>query len=118
MAFLPFQEINIQDAILEFLSLIAYVFLLIMIFYARRKNKIFASKGFPLMILAIIMGVVGAFMDFFTEFYWFDDINNYIIFKTVLSTLQIASLGTFALSLLLVFMFTRFMLGEEEQQDE
>ncbi|MHA1803932.1 MAG: hypothetical protein ACTSU4_05300 [Promethearchaeota archaeon] len=118
MTFLPLEEINIQDAVLEFLSLIAYIFLFVMVFYARKKNKIFASKGFPLMVLAIIMGIIGAFMDFFTEFYWFDDINNYIIFKTAFSTLQITSLGIFALSLLLVFMFTKFMLGEEEQQVE
>ncbi len=113
MAFLAPSDINVQDAFLEAMSIVAYIFLLIMIFYARKKNKIFASKGFPVMIFAVLLGVLSAFMDFFTELYWFDEIEHYRIFKSIMSSLQIASLLIFALSLVLVFRFTKFMMGEE-----
>ncbi|MHA1491657.1 MAG: hypothetical protein ACTSRI_18630 [Promethearchaeota archaeon] len=113
MAFLAPSDINLQDAFLEAMSLIAYIFLFIMIFYARKKNKIFASKGFAVLILAVVLGVISAFMDFFTELYWFDEIEQYTIFKSIMSSLQIASLIIFALSLVLVFRFTKFMMGED-----
>ncbi|WP_371804387.1 hypothetical protein [Candidatus Lokiarchaeum ossiferum] len=106
----PAPEINWLDAILEGLSLLGFVFILVMAFYAKKKNKIFASKGFPLMILAISMGLISAFMDLISEFYWMD---NYELFKSVMSILLIVGFSLFALSLILVFKFTQFMMGEE-----
>ena len=52
-----------------------------MLFYAKKKNKIFASKGFPIMVIALLLGVTSAFMDFFSEIYWFDTFEQFQIFK-------------------------------------
>lgn len=113
MGFLTLEQVNLQDVVLEGVSFLAYIFFFVMILYARRKNKIFASKSFSIMILALILGICSAFMDFFTELYWFENYNNYLLFKSLISGLQIASLLIFAISLLLVFRFTKFMLGED-----
>ena len=113
MGFLPLSEVNVLDAFFEGLSLVAYVFVLVMLFYARKKNKIFGTKGFPVMILALLLGVVSAGMDFFTELYWFDEYQSYLLFKSLIAIFQIASLIIFGVSLLLVFRFTRLMLGED-----
>ena len=106
----PSTSISTSDVILEGLSLVGYVFILFMAFYARKKNKIFASKGFPFMILAILLGTISAFMDLFSEFFWMD---HYEIYKLVMSILMISGMVLFAVSLILVFRFTRFMMGEE-----
>ncbi len=96
-------EIDILDAVLQAIVFIAFVFVLIVLFYAKKKNKIFASKWFLVMVLAIVMGVVSVFMDFFTELYLFDDDVLFDTYKLIMVILQIASLEIFALSLVLLF---------------
>jgi len=111
MVFLsPIDEINLSDAILEGLALIAYLFVLVMAFYAKKNNKIFASKGFLVLISGIVLGIISAGMDFFTEFYWID---NYEPYKLTLVVFQIVGLLLFAISLMILFNFTKFLLGEE-----
>jgi len=114
MGFIAIDQIDHLDVILESLAVIAYIFVVLMVFYAKKRNKIFASKGFPVMVIAIILGLISAFMDLFTELYWFDTFEQYNVFKTLIASLQIASLVIFALSLLLVFKFTKFLMGEED----
>ena len=104
---------ELRDMFLELLAIVGYAFVLIMVFYARKKNKIFASKGFPVMVIALLLGTTSAFMDFFSEIYWFDTLEIFLRFKFVYLILQIASLALFALSLILVFKFTKFMMGED-----
>jgi len=106
----PIDEINLSDAILEGLALFAYLFVLVMAFYAKRNNKIFASKGFLVLISGIVLGTLSAGMDFFTEFYWID---NYEPYKLTLVIFQIVGLLLFAISLMILFRFTKFLLGEE-----
>ncbi len=106
----PAENIDFLDVFLEGLSLLGFVFIIIMAFYARKKNKIFASKGFSVMIFAILLGTVSTFMDVLSELYWFD---NYEIYKLTMSILLIAGFSLFAISLILVFKFTQFMMGEE-----
>ncbi len=112
MGFLTIDQIDLLDVFLEGLAVVAYIFVLLMVFYAKRKNKIFASKGFPIMVLAILLGLVSASMDLFTELYWFDTFEQYQLFKSLIAGLQIASLVIFAISLLVVFKFTTYMMGE------
>ena len=76
MGFLTLDQIDLVDALLESLAVIAYLFVILMVFYAKRKNKIFASKGFPIMVIAIIIGLLASAMDFFTELYWFDSLEH------------------------------------------
>ena len=102
---------NILDIILEGLSVIAYIFILFMAFYAIKRNPIFKSKGFPVLIFGIAFGLVAAFMDFYSEFFWFEE--NYSLFKTAMTIFQIASLVIFGFAMFLVFKFTTFMMGEE-----
>ena len=111
--FLPFEDINLTDFLLESIAVIGYLFVLLMVFYAKRRNKIFASKGFPILVLAIILSFTSAGMDLFTEIYWFNTFEQYNVFKLTISILRITSLVIFALSLLLVFKFTKFLMGEE-----
>ena len=106
----PIEDINLSDAILEGLALIAYLFVLLMAFYAKKKNKIFASKGFLILISGIVLGIISAGMDFFTEFYWID---NYEQYKLTLVVFQIVGLLLFAISLMILFNFTKFLMGEE-----
>ena len=103
VGYLPTAEIDILDAVLEAIVLIMFVFVLIMLFYAKKKNKIFASKWFLVMVLAIVMGIVSVFMDFFTELYLFDDELQFDIYRLIMVLLQIACLEVFALSLVLLF---------------
>ncbi len=113
MGFLTLDQINLLDVFLEAIAVVAYVFVLLMIFYAKNKNKIFASKSFPVLVLAILLGLISGIMDLFTELYWFDTFEQYQVFKLIISGLQIASLVIFAMSLLLVFKFTKYMMGED-----
>ena len=106
----PLDEIDLSDAILEGLALVAFLFVLLMVFYAKKKNKIFASKGFLILITGIILGTLSAFMDFLTEFYWID---NYEAYKLTMVVFQIVGLLLFAISLMILFNFTKFLLGEE-----
>ena len=104
---------DIRDVFLEALAIGGYAFVLIMLFYAKKRNKIFASKGFPVMVIALLFGITSAFMDFFSEIYWFDTFEQFQVFKMIYLILQIISLGLFAFSLILVFKFTRYMMGED-----
>ena len=113
MGFLPLDQIDLLDAFLESLAILGYIFVILMIFYAKRKNKIFASKGFPIMVIAIILGLLASAMDLFTELYWFDTFEEYNVFKSVIAGLKISSLIIFAFSLLILFKFTKFMMGED-----
>ncbi|MFX0098614.1 MAG: hypothetical protein ACFFCS_03465 [Candidatus Hodarchaeota archaeon] len=111
LEFVPIR--NPLDAFLEAMAIVGYAFVLVMLFHVKKKNKIFASKGFPLMVVALLLGVASAIMDFFTEIYWIKPDEAYQLFKLTYLILQIASLGLFAVSLILVFRFTRFMMGED-----
>lgn len=106
---IPLGDINLQDAVLELLAFVAHVFILGTALYARKKNKIFASKGFVALSVAIALGIAAAFMDFLTELYWIDA---YDLYKSFMSVLQVAGLVLFAVSLILVFRFTKFLMGE------
>ena len=111
MILLLFAEVDILDAILEGLTVLAYIFVLFMVLKAKRNNKIFASKGFPLLLLAIGLGTIAGGMDLFNEFFWIE--NNYEIFKLFMEFTKITGLLLFAISLLVVFRFTKFLMGEE-----
>ena len=110
--FSPIDEIDIVDVILEGFALIAFLFVLLMVLYARKNNKIFASKGFLVLISGIVLGILSALMDFLTEFYWIEN-NNYQEYKLTMVVLQIVSLLLFAISLMILFSFTKFLLGED-----
>lgn len=111
LAFTPVD--NIWDLILEGLSVLGYIFVLIMAFNAKKKNKIFAAKPFPIIVIAIIIGLISAIMDVCTEFLW---INRYSLYKTTFGILQIASLLLFAIGIILLFRFTTFLLGENQEK--
>ena len=111
MILLLFAEVDILDAFLEGLTVVAYIFVLFMVMKAKRNNKIFATKSYPLLILAIGLGMVAGLMDLFNEFFWIE--NNYHIFKFFMEFSKIASLLIFAISLLTVFRFTTFLMGDE-----
>ena len=104
-------DFDFIDIVLEGLSVIAYIFILFMAFYANSRNPIFKSKGFPVLIFGIGFGLISALMDFYTEFFWIEE--NYDLFKSVMVSFQIASLVIFGFAMYLVFRFTTFMLGEE-----
>lgn len=106
-----FKDIDFDDVILEGLALVAYLFVLLMVFYAKKNNKIFASKGFLVLISGIILGTISAFMNFLSEFYW---IEPYEVYKLTFVILQIVGLFLFAISLMILFRFTKFLLGDED----
>ncbi len=110
--FTPIDEIDITDAILEGFAVIAFLFVLFMVFYAKKNNKIFASKGFLVLIIGIILGTLSVIMDFLTEFYWIEKIY-YQIYKSIVAIFQIVGLLFFAISLMILFSFTKFLLGED-----
>lgn len=103
-------EIDPLDLILEALSILGYLFILFMVFYANKQNPIFKSKGFPVLVFGVVLGLIAAFMDFITEIIWIE--NNYEAFKFVMTIFQIGGLLLFSISLYLVFRFTEFMMGE------
>ena len=109
------KDISFADAILEGLALVAFLFVLLMAFYAKKNNKIFASKGFLVLISGIILGTLSAFMNFLTEFYWID---NYEVFKLIMVIFQIVGLLLFAISLMILFSFTKFLLGEDVKKSD
>ena len=111
MILLSLAEVDVLDAILEGLTVLAYIFVLFMVMKAKRNNKIFASKGYPLLILAVGLGGIAGGMDLFSEFFWIE--NNYEIFKFFMEFSKIAGLLLFAISLLVVLKFTTFLMGDE-----
>nr|QEE15090.1 hypothetical protein DSAG12_00913 [Candidatus Prometheoarchaeum syntrophicum] len=111
----PLEDIDILDAILEGLALFAYLFVLLMAFYAKKNNRIFASKGFLVLISGIVLGTLSAGLDFFTEFYWID---NYEPYKLTLVIFQIVGLLLFAISLMILFRFTKFLMGEDGKNSD
>ena len=112
--FTPIDEIDITDVILEGLALFAFLFVLLMAFYAKKNNKIFESKGFPVLITGIVLGTFSAFMDLMSEFYWMDQ-KFYEFYKLTMAVFQIVGLLLFAISLMILFRFTKFLLGEDSQ---
>ncbi len=115
--FSPIDEIDVVDAILEGFALIAFLFVLLMVFYAKKNNKIFGSKGFLVLITGIVLGTFSALMDFLSEFYWIDE-NYYERYKLTMAVLQIVGLLLFAISLMILFSFTKLLLGEEVKNSD
>lgn len=115
--FTPIDEIDLTDVILEGFALIAFIFVLLMVFYAKKNNKIFASKGFLVLISGIVLGIISALMDFLTEFYWIGN-NNYQAYKLTMAVFQIVSLLLYAISLMILFSFTKFLLGEDVKNSD
>jgi hypothetical protein len=113
---ITWENIDFQDLILESLSLIGYIFVLIMTFNAKKRNKIFAAKPFPILVIAIILGLISAFMDVLSELLWFNNVSHYNIFKSSIGFMQIASLLLFAMGILLLFRFTSFLLGDDQEK--
>ena len=113
--FTPIAEIDIIDAILEGLALFAFLFVLLMALYAKKNNKIFESKGFPVLITGIVLGTFSAFMDLMSEFYWINNNDYYEVYKLTMAVFQIVGLLLFAISLMILFRFTKFLLGEDSQ---
>jgi hypothetical protein len=111
----PFEEIDLADVILEGLALIAYLFVLVMAIYAKKNNKIFASKGFLILISGIVLGVLSAGMNVFSEFYFIDA---YQAYKLTMVVFQIVGLLLFAISLMILFRFTKFLLGEDVKNSD
>ena len=115
--FTPINQIDLIDVILEGLAPIAFIFVLVMAFYAKKNNKIFASKGFPVLITGIILGTISVIMDFLTEFYWIEEVY-YQIYKSIVAIFQILGLLLFAISLMILFHFTKFLLGEDVKNSD
>ena len=115
--FTPINEIDIVDAILEGLALVAFIFVLVMVLFAKKNNKIFASKGFMVLITGIVLGTFSALMDFLSEFYWIDE-NYYERYKLTMVIFQIVGLLLFAISLMILFSFTQFLLGEDVKNSD
>jgi hypothetical protein len=111
---LSFSELDVLDMILEGLTLVAYIFVFIMILYAKKKNQIFGAKPFPLLMGAVGMGLFSGLMDFSSEFIWFDKSAHYDIYKSIMQILKITSLVIFAIAMLLLFRFQKFLMGEDE----
>jgi len=116
--FSPIDEIDITDVILEGLALVAFLFVLLMAFYAKKNNKIFESKGFPVLISGIVLGTFSAFMDFLSEFYWINNNDYYEVYKLIMAVFQIVGLLLFAISLMILFSFTKFLLGEDVKNSD
>lgn len=115
--FTPIDGIDITDVILEGFALIAFLFVLLMVFYAKKNNKIFASKGFLILITGIVLGTLSALMDFLTEFCWIENIY-YQVYKLTMAIFQIVGLLFFAISLMILFSFTKFLLGEDVKNSD
>jgi len=111
LQFVAFEDI--PDVLFEGLTVVGYMFVLVMAIYAQKKNRIFASKGFPLLVFAIGLGLVSSAMDFISEFVF---INNYEIFKLIMEGFQIAGLVLFTIAMSVLFKFTQFMLGDGDTE--
>ncbi|MHA1775186.1 MAG: hypothetical protein DRO88_04405 [Promethearchaeia archaeon] len=107
----PAPSIDELDLILEFLSLLGFLFIFIMVIYANKKNPVFRSKGYPVLLIGIGLGTIAAGMDVFDEFFWIHQ--GYEIFKTTMNVLFILSLTIFSFAIFLVFRFTKFIMGED-----
>jgi len=108
--FIPLEDL--PDVVLEGLAVVGYLFVFVMAMYARKKNRIFASKGFPLLLIAIGLGFVSVIMDFISEFAF---IVHYELFKFTMMGLQLAGLILFTVAMALLFKFTQFMMGESSK---
>ena len=114
MILIEFTSPDLLDLILESLSVIGYLFVLYMVFHAKKKNKIFGAKPFPVLVIGILLGLTSAIMDVLTEFLW---IENYSLFKSVMVSLKIAGLFLFAIGMYLLFRFTQFLLGDQKPEN-
>lgn len=108
----PAPSLDVVDISLEVLSLLGFLFIFIMAIYANKKNPIFRSKGFPLILIGIGIGAIAAGMDVFDEFFWINQ--GYEYFKMTMSILFILSLTIFSIAIFLMFRFTKFIMGDDQ----
>lgn len=111
----PSETLEIIKAVFDVLTVIAFIILLIVVIYSRKRFIMFEKKRIfvPLLIFSIL-GVISTAMDAFDEFFWFSPKEFYDLFWKP-SRLGMLLLG----SLLLLYTFYQFfrfekrLLGEE-----
>ncbi|NHJ84441.1 MAG: hypothetical protein FK734_03215 [Asgard group archaeon] len=98
---------DIRDILLEFLAVIAFLFLLVVVIIALTKAPILNSHGSIEVLIFVLLGLIHAVMNVLDEFIWFVDVFYVKVWKPIKDITLL--LG----AVLLLIGFFRFFLFSE-----
>ena len=111
---LPEGVLQIIKAIFDTLNVLAFVFVFVIIFYARTNLPIFKRKSifYPLLGFAIL-GIISTTMDMLDEFFWFSPKSFYNSFwKPTRLVLIIIALFLLVMAFAEFYRFNKRLLGK------
>lgn len=107
----------VRDILLEFLALIAFLFLLVVLLISASKTPILLKHGFLEAFTFVILGFIHASMNLFDEFVWFTQEFYYFWKITKDVTLLIGAI-ILVIGFFRFFAFSARLFGVEPQEEE
>ena len=107
----------VRDILLEFLALIAFLFLLVVLFIAASKTPILLKHGFLEAFTFVILGFISVSMDLFDEFVWFTQ-EFYNFWKITKDVTLLVGAIVLVIGFFRFFAFSARLFGVEPQEEE
>ncbi len=107
----------VRDILLEFLALIAFMFLLVVLLIAASKTPILLKHGFIEALIFVILGFIHAIMNLFDEFVWFTN-NFYKFWKVTKDVTLLIGAIILVVGFFRFFAFSARLFGVEPQENE
>ena len=115
--FTTFSLSNIRDILLEFLALIAFVFLIIVVIIANFKAPILIKHGSIEMIVFVVLGFIHAFLNLFDEFVYFTQ-EFYNIWKITKDVTLLLGAIALVIGFFRFFAFSARLFGAEPEPEK
>ncbi|MHA2296064.1 MAG: hypothetical protein ACXAEU_03740 [Candidatus Hodarchaeales archaeon] len=116
IAYHPPEEIlEIIKAMLDVLTVVAFIGLLVVVIIARKRYPVFEKRGFMAMVGFAGMGIISTFMDAFDEFFWFTPKAFYDqIWKPTRLFLLLIGIFLLVITFYQFYKFSERLFGEEK----
>ncbi|HUU79034.1 MAG TPA: hypothetical protein VMX55_11870 [candidate division Zixibacteria bacterium] len=106
----------VRDIMLEFLAVIAFLFLLAVLIIAMIKAPILSKHGSIEMIIFVILGLIHATMNVFDEFAWFTQ-EFYDVWKTLKDLCLLVGAIILVIGFFRFFLFSTRLFGTEKIEE-
>ncbi len=108
---------NIRDILLEFLAVIAFVFLLVVIIIAMIKAPMLIGHGSIEMSIFVVFGLIHAVMNILDEFIWFTE-QFYPIWKTIKDLFLLIGAIVLMVGFYRFFIFSARLFGTDSKKEK
>ncbi len=115
-AYEPF-DFEFFDVFLEILELSAFLAIFCVAFIARAKYPVIGGKGWNVLLIAIIFGCIGMFLDVYGEFVTFDFPIPFHTYKLTTNIFQISGLIGLTLAFLLFYKFSEILFPSSKEKE-